>query len=110
MTELEEVFQAFKLDYGLECCTVCMQLTSMKDAIGFPWCEDHAHHGQVMSWGYRHGYPELHFDRRALGPGEHCWWSTVVASAANSVNKGNEDFMWATLIYIEHLDSLEQAS
>lgn len=110
MSELEEVFQGFKEEFGLEHCTVCMSPTVMKDAIGFPWCAEHEQHGKVMTWGRRHGYPELHFDRYGLGPSEHGWWIPVVASAANSINKGNEEFMWAALIYIEYLDSLEVAS
>lgn len=108
MTELEEMFHSFKLEYGLEYCTVCMRPTSMEDTIGFPWCEEHAHHGQVLSWGHRHGYPELHFDRRGLGPGEYAWWFAVRGTTQNSSDKGNEELMWAALIYLEYLDSVQQ--
>lgn len=96
MTELEEVFETFKMNYGLEHCTVCMQPTFMKDAIGFPWCEEHAHHGKVLSWGRRHGYPELDVYPYKIGPSEHCWWIAVVASAST-----DEAYMWTVLEYIE---------
>ena len=110
MTELEEVFQDFKMEYGLEQCTVCSEPTVMKDAVGFPWCAEHEHHGKVMTWGRRHGYPELHFDRHVLGPGEFVWWFAVRGTTQNSFDKGDEAFMWAALIYVEYLDGLEVAS
>jgi hypothetical protein len=91
-------------------CVVCNNPMQSKDAIGFPWCAEHEHHGRVLSWGYRHGFPELHFDSYAISAGEHSWWIAVTLSANNSVNQGNEGFMWIALIYIEYLDSQGKAS
>lgn len=110
MSELEEVFQDFKEEYGLKHCTVCEQPTAMRDAIGFPWCAEHEQHGKVMTWGRRHGYPELDLYTYRMGPGEYMWWCAVRGSAHTSFNKGDEAFMWTALAYIEHLDSQEQAS
>ena len=110
MTELEEVFQDFKLEYGLDQCTVCMRPTIMKDAIGFPWCEEHEHHGKVMSWGRRHSYPALDLHTYKIGSGEHNWWIAVVASASTVSSQGNEDFMWAALVHIECLDNEEKVA
>ena len=86
-------------------CLVCIQPTKYKDVFGLPWCEEHEHHGKVLTWGKWHGFPELHFGKYALGIGDECWWLAVIGSTHNSVNEGNEDFMWTSLIYIEYLDN-----
>jgi hypothetical protein len=84
----------------------------MKDAHGFPWCEEHEHHGQLMSWGYKHGYPQLRVEMEQricfIGPGEMDWWQQIAASVATGSNKGDEELIWAALIYAEHLDSTEE--
>lgn len=105
MTELEEVFQDFKLEYGLDQCTVCIRPTVMKDAVGFPWCAEHEQHGKVISWGQRHGYPELDLYTYRIGSGEHSWWCAVRYSAHTSLSKGDEGFMWTALAYIEDFES-----
>jgi hypothetical protein len=104
MSEISDIFQDIKREFGLDECTVCVRPTSMRDVRGFPWCEEHEHHGKVFSWGARHGFPELKFHIYALGPGEISWWNAVIASAATGSNRGNEIFMWTALIYIEDLD------
>jgi hypothetical protein len=108
MTELEEVFQEFKEEFGLEQCTVCMEPTVMRDVVGFPWCAEHEHHGKVMSWGKRHDYPELDAYTYKIGPSEYCWWFAVAKSAECFGSKGDEGYMWTILAYIEDLDSQGQ--
>lgn len=106
MGSLKQLQRELDEMYGPDMCAVCINPTHSKDALGFPWCEDHAHHGQVLSWGYRHGYPELRFDKHAIGSGEWSWWNTLFLSA--SVGEvGNEDFAWVALAYVEYLDSLK---
>lgn len=110
MSELEEMFQDFKLEYGLDQCTVCSRPTVTRDTIGFPWCEEHAHHGKVMSWGRRHGYPETDLLTYQIGQGEHAWWIAAVASASTAAWKGDEGYMWTALAYIEDIERQEIAS
>jgi hypothetical protein len=111
MSFLSKMVQQLKRD-GLEPdeCLVCVQPTNYTDALGLSWCEEHEHHGKVLTWGHWHKFPELHFGRYALGPDDASWWAAVVGSARNSVNKGNEDFMWTALIYLEDLDRQEVVS
>jgi len=104
MTELEEVLEDFKYEFGLDQCTVCEKPTVMKDAIGFPWCADHEQHGKVMSWGRKHNYPELDLYMYKIASGEHSWWVAVRYSAQTKLSKGDEAFMWTALAYIEDLE------
>lgn len=110
MSNLKQLQRELDEEYGPDMCTVCSKPTHMKDAIGFPWCEDHAHHGQVLSWGYRHGYPELIFHPYGiygLSAGEWSWWNRVVLTPSVGDVEGNEDYMWQALVYLEYLDSLK---
>lgn len=111
-SELRQILKNIDRQFGLDQCTSCIKTTHMKDTLGFPWCEEHEHHGQLMSWGYRHGYPQLRIDMEHricfLGPGEMDWWNVVVCSAATSANKGDEELIWAALFHTEYLDSIEE--
>lgn len=110
MTELEEVFQNFKRELGTDHCVLCGKPVAMHSAYGFPWCEEHVQHGKVFTWGAQHGFPEIHFHKYAMGPGEYCWWIPCIESASVGTKKADEDFIWMALAYVEHLDSLEKAS
>ena len=109
MSKLKQLLSELDETYGPDMCTVCCKSTHSKDALGFPWCEDHSHHGQLLSWGYRHGYPEIRFHPYAIGRGEMSWWNAVFLSASVG-DVGNDEFAWIALSYVEHLDSLEPAS
>jgi len=111
MAYLSDMLRRLKRD-GIDPsrCLVCIEPAHYTDALGLPWCEDHEHHGKVLTWGYWHKFPELHFGQYALGPGDECWWLPIMLSVSNSANKGDEGFMWTALAYVEYLDSLEQAS
>ena len=106
--ELKGMLKDIEEEFGLDQCIVCIRPTCVKDALGFPWCEEHEHHGQVISWGYRHRYPEIKFQKFAIGPGDMCWWNAVVCSAETGCNEGNEEFMWAASFHIQDLDSTEE--
>lgn len=109
MSFLSDMLRQLKRD-GIEPdeCLVCSQPTIYQDALGLPWCADHEHHGQVLTWGYWHKFPEIHFGKYALGPGDEPWWQAIMLSVSNSVIKTDDVFMWTALAYVEYLDSLEQ--
>jgi|SRR5947209_4385290 len=107
MSTLKEEIKELKEqgDFDPDECTICTNPTHVKDAIGFPWCENHAHRGQILSWGYRHHYPALPYEglrmgRHAIAASENSWW--IVATL------GNDDLVWLVVIYTEHLDILER--
>ena|SRR5215468_2398251 len=102
---LSKMLKRLKRDIELDECLVCIQPTNYTDALGLPWCEIHEHHGKVLTWGYQHGFPELHFAEYAIGSGDECWWLSVVGSCETTGNQGHEDFMWIALAYVEYLDS-----
>lgn len=118
MSELRQILKDVERQFGLDQCTACIRPTQMKDALGFPWCEEHEHHGTLISWAYRHKYPEIRFPTYPLkpneaywcviGPGEIDWWNKIIGSAATGSNKGDEELMWTALIYVEYLDSTEE--
>jgi hypothetical protein len=91
-------------------CLVCSLPSSYQDVFKLPWCEEHEHHGKVLTWGKFHGFPELHFGKYALGQGDECWWLAIQGSVHNLANEGDEGFMWTALAYVEYLDSEERAS
>lgn len=107
MSKIKKVFSEFKRDFGEDKCMVCMEPTAMKDALGGTWCEGHAHHGKVLSWGYKHGYPEIKFPPYAIGPGEYCWYT---ATAISAINSPSDDFMWLAFAYTEYCDELGEAA
>jgi len=111
MLFLSKILKHLKRDgIDLRECLVCIQPTNYIDALGLPWCENHEQHGKVLAWGYWHKFPELHFGQYALGLGDESWWNAVIGSAHNSVNQGDENFMWTALVYVEYLDNQEKAS
>lgn len=111
MSELKRILREIEREFGLDHCLVCLEKTGAKDMLGFPWCEEHIHHGHVLTWGYRHGYPELDLScMYTIGPGEHAWWMAVIGSAQTAAWQGHEDFMWIVLAYIEECEKQEKAS
>ena len=108
MSFLSKMLKQLKRDIEPKECLVCVRPMSYTDALGLPWCAEHEHHGQVLTWGCQHNFPELHFGDYALGPGDECWWLAIMGSCETGSNRGDEGFMWTALAYVEYLDSQEQ--
>jgi hypothetical protein len=67
-------------------CTVCDDPTVLTDALTLTWCATHKNRGDLLTWGYRHGFPHIPpFNigtdenpvYRAIAPLKDHWVATV---------------------------------
>ena len=91
-------------EFGLDpdqCC-YCTSASVFTDRYDLPWCEEHKHRGRLLNWGLQHGWPELACFPYAIGRGEYCWYTAVVA--------GIDALIWMALAAIEHMESVVAAA
>ena len=56
--------------FNQDLCCYCLTetLASTTDALGVPWCKEHAYRGKFLTWGLAHDFPAM--DRAAV-----CRWT-----------------------------------
>ena len=64
------LYDHFNQDY----CCLCLLDAAMTDALGVPWCSEHAYRGHLLSWGYAHNFPALVAEPFAVAHGAYYWY------------------------------------
>jgi hypothetical protein len=91
-----------KGENGFSCGTALRKTEMYVDALGYFWCEDHKHRGELIQWAANHHYPAIRFDRFAIGV-EGGSDNQMLYEVAAVV--GRDEMIWEALSYVNTLDS-----
>jgi len=77
-------------------CAICPNRAQQKDAVGYCWCEDHAHRAWLINWMAAHDWVELRCHPRAMGGDRECVVLQVI--------QGTDDYIWHIVDYIDYIE------
>lgn len=79
-------------------CTRCLEMPTLRDVLGFSWCQQHEHYLRLINWLEMHNWPFLKCEPYTISPGK---WNAV----QQIISSEDEDRIWFALAFAEYLEA-----